>query len=553
MHPGRTAIAGAAIVAALVVTSGAFAQSAPTRVVALTGTDGPLGPGLGPGVTFTYLGGASRDNAGRIAFKAAFADAAVPNAYTYAIMLDDENGRRVIDSTDGGLNEQVDLRGFDDNGILISRTPWSDPKNPFPEPSIWRWTNDGAMTLICEQGVTPPGAPAGHVLDNAAVAVNLAGEIIVSGELHNSAIFPSSRGSGVWRWTPGGLEPLIVMGQSLSVAGLSGTVNEAYRNYFNDDGRLFLNIELETPVGPKNILLQRTEASYEAIIVEGQPVSDGSGAHYRSAGVAANSDGDQLLIGGILGGLNAGTTYSVSRYADGQPTLIAKSRDPVPGLGGPWFINFGATTNRNNEVAMTTSISHQQGDAGWHRMLWRVLPDNSMALLLRDGDTLPLSPAGSSIIQFDAYSTRITEGSDIQMQVKVGNGSGTALWGNWLLDPTGRVGLLVRDYQALPISPSETRFAIDAWAYLQGDAGVGSARFEDGADAIIEVQRTIPCPGDANADDAADMADLSLVIDAFNKSYNEPGYSYPADLNRDGEVDFTDLNLVLAHFNQSCR
>ncbi|MBL0922235.1 MAG: hypothetical protein IBJ10_08925 [Phycisphaerales bacterium] len=60
------------------------------------------------------------------------------------------------------------------------------------------------------------------------------------------------------------------------------------------------------------------------------------------------------------------------------------------------------------------------------------------------------------------------------------------------------------------------------------------------------------CPGDANGDGAVDMADLMLVVDAFNTAPGEPAFNPNADFDLSGAVDFRDLNLVIAAFNQDC-
>lgn len=56
------------------------------------------------------------------------------------------------------------------------------------------------------------------------------------------------------------------------------------------------------------------------------------------------------------------------------------------------------------------------------------------------------------------------------------------------------------------------------------------------------------CPGDTNADNVVNFADLNAVLAV----YGDSGHGLPADLNNDGLVDFADLNEVLANFALSC-
>jgi hypothetical protein len=57
--------------------------------------------------------------------------------------------------------------------------------------------------------------------------------------------------------------------------------------------------------------------------------------------------------------------------------------------------------------------------------------------------------------------------------------------------------------------------------------------------------------GDVNADNAADIDDMTLLTSAFNKHINQPGYLPSADFNEDGVVDITDMMLLTANFNKT--
>ncbi len=53
------------------------------------------------------------------------------------------------------------------------------------------------------------------------------------------------------------------------------------------------------------------------------------------------------------------------------------------------------------------------------------------------------------------------------------------------------------------------------------------------------------CPGDANADGAVNMTDLTAVLS--NYGHATP-IGVPGDLDGDGRVGFADLNQVLSYF-----
>jgi hypothetical protein len=58
--------------------------------------------------------------------------------------------------------------------------------------------------------------------------------------------------------------------------------------------------------------------------------------------------------------------------------------------------------------------------------------------------------------------------------------------------------------------------------------------------------------GDVNADGTIDMADVSIVIDAFMTYPGHPRWNLEADLDRSGAVDMVDISLVIENFNKTC-
>ncbi len=56
--------------------------------------------------------------------------------------------------------------------------------------------------------------------------------------------------------------------------------------------------------------------------------------------------------------------------------------------------------------------------------------------------------------------------------------------------------------------------------------------------------------GDANNDNAADIADLLFLINAYNKISPNAGYLAAADFDLDGSNDIADLLLLIANYNQ---
>ena len=55
-------------------------------------------------------------------------------------------------------------------------------------------------------------------------------------------------------------------------------------------------------------------------------------------------------------------------------------------------------------------------------------------------------------------------------------------------------------------------------------------------------------PGDVDGDGDVDLADLSLLLAAYNSCTGDPDYDPDADFDDDGCVDLADLSTLLAHY-----
>lgn len=65
---------------------------------------------------------------------------------------------------------------------------------------------------------------------------------------------------------------------------------------------------------------------------------------------------------------------------------------------------------------------------------------------------------------------------------------------------------------------------------------------------IWGIVRTPSQPGDVNGDGSVDLADLSLLLEAFGTCDGDPGYNPAADFDGNGCVDLGDLSTLLEHF-----
>jgi len=69
--------------------------------------------------------------------------------------------------------------------------------------------------------------------------------------------------------------------------------------------------------------------------------------------------------------------------------------------------------------------------------------------------------------------------------------------------------------------------------------------YEDGT---VEVRML----GDVNADGTVDMADISIILDAFMTYPGHPCWNPEADLDRSNSVDMVDISMAIENFNKTC-
>ncbi len=553
MSVRHASVVVAALLAAMQTQTRAPAQSAQIEIRALTNVEGPLGPGLGPGVVFESLGSAGRDESGRIAFRAGI-DWGVGLPYDDAIFLDDAKGRRVVERASDGPLGFLWLRHFDTQLLITERLVWNDPVILGSRAVYRAWFSDGTSAIVAEEGATPPGAPPGFVMLNINLAVNGVGEILVQSDLENFSTYESRRDFGVWEYTAAGLTPVMLAGAAVETTAIEGTASRIYSVSLNDLGRRLISLEVTPEYGSDRTCFFELhgDGGLTPIVIEGQPIpGDPNGTPFTSGGASSQGNYEHFMVYAGIQCPGACLYYGAFERRDGQLREIARSLDPAPGFPG-WFINFYPTTNSHGDIVMTTSMSHTPGDVGLHRALWRVDGDQ-LTLLLKYGDALPSTPPGYSIKYFG--SCRVLESRDILVSARLQNAAGDEFGGQWLMDPVGNISLVIRSGQPVEVGPNDIRIADSSYVLPNETDGVSvtTLHFADGSEAIAEVRVQILCAGDVNGDNTANMADLVPILDAFNTAHTDPNYNLSADLNRDARVDFTDLNIILAHFNQSCR
>lgn len=203
-----------------------------------------------------------------------------------------------------------------------------------------------------------------------------------------------------------------------------------------------------------------------------------------------------------------------------------------------------------NDLGPSTTGTHMQD--GYKGFRWTTSDWHYMSLASNPSDTyLALSGTATSVISLG--------GDDFYFD-------GADLWSRRGLDANGRCYfILSRDgvtvYDGRNEDNGRLVFLGAHQTFSPGYTGLVdrfAIVFDQGGDdwdhlAMDNVRiRTVPpprCPGDANADQSVDGADLSVLLAQFGSSIT-PNTS--ADFNGDGQVNGADLSVMLAAFGNPC-
>jgi hypothetical protein len=240
--------------------------------VALPGTDGPLGPGAGPGVEFLGIGGANssnfwvlRNDAGQIAHGASLTGSGATTANRDVLVVTgDTTGSTIIARTDDGtpgpsLGAGVQFSSLEsrppaamnDSGALVFRARLEqdvlagvDGNN---DSGVWT-TIGGTLAAIAREGdlgALGPGLGGDIVFDQFAsgsapnVLLNDADEILLLARLRGTGV-NAANNDALFAYAPGGAPVLVA--RDGDVFGSAGVVETLSRTGFNDAGEIAVRI-----------------------------------------------------------------------------------------------------------------------------------------------------------------------------------------------------------------------------------------------------------------------------------------------------------------------
>lgn len=523
----------ACVLTSLIVGAASVASEITFETRALTGTDGPLGPGLGAGVTFgasilssTFSYPPRLNGAGQIVFRGRF----FGSTGGIGSFFSEGGGASLVpvavtgDPAPGTAADitfsRVEVPSLNDAGQIAARGiltgPGVDDTN---DEGIWSEGGGSGLVLVAREGNQAPGTPAGVNFSSfESPLLNAAGQIAFIATLTGPGV-DNTNDQGIW-FEGGGPGLVLIAREGDQAPG--------------------------TPVG-----VNFDGLNYLVLNAAGQIAFNGS---LTGAGVDATTNRSGIWSGG--GGVGL--------------ALIARDGDQAPGAGpGAIFSDFsdflaGSVYPRLNDagqIAFVATLAGSGVDDSNDEGIWATDTGGVLHMVLRTGDQAPGTDDGVSFSDFLSSEFRLNGAGRIAFSAAL-TGPGldnTNDDGVWLGGGGSGLALVVRTGNQAPGTPIGVNFS-----------SLGIRALNDAGQ--ISVRGSLTGPGLSNADRSGIWATdpdglLQLIFrsgDLFDVS-NDPmipdlrtigtgPWTQGASLNEAGQLafrlDFTDRSggLFVASF-----
>jgi hypothetical protein len=543
-------VSGVSACAVIALVAGLAQGGIVVRTIALTGTDGLMGPGMGAGVTFDGIGQQqpSVTSAGRVAFRAnasvggspqgvwihggssnsvvALAGGAMPGGGTYtsgstAIF----NSMQVNDSGDWAMRLGAST------GLFA--------------------TSSGTPSRVLLGGDTAPGTGGATYASSASgmPLFNNAGVVGYIGNLTSGTGTPpvavsgaTANAQGLWTGTPGATT--LAMRQNDTVAAIDpgGSVRVGSASNLtlsmNGSGRFAVQSALQgtvttgTGAGSNSVaVLSNRGGTLEVIARTGNAAPDATGAPHASdlfrsfsgSAIALNDAGRVGFVSSLRNAAGTQTASSALFTDTGSGTLrmIGRTGDAVPAVGNANGAEFVGTTwssfsnvvlNGGDSMLFTTTLGNT-GGTGNTNVMMTMTPGGALSKVVRSAD---VAIPGGAPLGGDAFFTSFSNPSlNAAGQVAFSatlNGSGIfgGPGGNnsamFAWDPASGLCLLARTGDAFEVAPGDFRTVSSLGGLVSSGGQDGRVRslsdsgmvafaleFTDGSSGVFLA--AVPAPG----------------------------------------------------------
>ncbi len=484
---------------ALCGTAGVSLASLPQQTIALTGTSGPAGPGIGAGVTFSGIGGQQPtvNNAGQVGFRGNASTAGTPQGFWI-------HG--------GGANSNVALAGgaMPGGGTYTSGTSGIINSTHINASGEWAFrlggttglfaTNAATPTRVLLGGDTAPGT-GGATYGASATGMpffNDAGQVGYIGTLTTGTGSPAVVATGatannnaIWTGMPGATGLALRQNDAVLSLDAGGNVRVgAFQNLsmaMNGSGRYGIVSNLQgsvttgTGAGSNSAMIATNRTgSLEVVARVGNAAPNALGAPtadlYRALSTAAvgfNDAGHVAFVSTLRDAAGAQTSTSSLFTDSGSGVLrqVARNATPLPAIQGANGSEFAGALWGSMSNAMLTgsdslvfSASMTGVPTGTTNVLLTMSPTDTFTKVARSGDVAIINgaPLGGDAFFTSFSNTASNAAGQIAFQAILnGNGIFGGPGGNnsaiFAYDPSGGTCLVARTSDLFEVAPGDLR------------------------------------------------------------------------------------------------
>lgn len=465
-------IACVALVLVVGLTSKAIADDTPDfRTVALTGTDGPPGPGLGADVEFGYLQG-FRDlfsfdppvinDAGQVAFLGFLnAEGVLGRPFTRGIWSEGGGSGLEVVALEGdrapGADAGVRFGSIRDNltiinnaGQIVFSARALSTQDALSDTGIWATDADGLLQLVALEGNSAPGTgdPEITFRDIGSPNLNDAGQVAFRSRLRGPGVNTLNI-AGIWLADDeSGLQLLERQGNPVFGDSFFSQVRPPV---LNDMGQIVFSGRARGPSRSdpqfEGYWSVESGPGRELVVLSGSPAPGaGSGVTFRDfpgflGGV--NNAGQTAFLAAVTGGEIVDFVNDRGIWSDGGGSgleLVALEGNPAPGAGpGENFSTISTPVlNGAGQVAFWGRI--EDPDRPDRSAIWSNGGGSGLELIAQQGDSAP--GTDRNFVAFDVHPM-INGMGQVAFRAFF-SGPPTIGEGIWATDTNGQLQLIVR-------------------------------------------------------------------------------------------------------------
>lgn len=563
-----------AIAALLILTGFAGADPVERRIVALSGTDGPLGPGLGPGISYIGFGRSQIDEAGAVAFVGSLTGPGVTSQNqsglwherggSLSLML--RKGDAYPEFAADSIFDSIGGFVLSRDGRLVTHARLKRASHFLSLPCVLSESNDGFDLAAVVLGAAPGASDDFHFLSFEALAAGTNGDLAIKARLHNGVV----QRTGIWKLNDGVLDAVAIEDAPALQAG-SSWFNLGYSDEIpsmNSSALIaFLGYTWHPDSGTNAGMYREMGGVITPVVTWDQSAPSpvpGSQFHTGFLSPPTINNLDHVAFSGAVRYPDGGFDRAIWTDRSGALEMIVRGSDTAPGIiPSSTFSSVSRTSlNDNDQIAFYGWVGSIGRNGYW------IDDGGDQRLMILDGSHPAGTPAHERLDILHVPCVLNNSGSlgiYASLEPRPERGE-ERRFGLWIVSPNGSQALAFRAGQFLEVSPGDVREISTVepeWPYETPQAGGPRAmndantitariRFTDGSSAIIAATPRSFCSADTNGDGFVDFADINEVLGAFNSVVLGPAYDFDADLDFDGAVGFADLNLVISQLGDDC-